>query len=86
MKTLSADTSPDAEAVLAEGMRKMPVWRKLRRVTEMNQLVQGLALADIRRRHPQADARELSMRLASRWLSPETMRRVWGWDPDTEGY
>jgi hypothetical protein len=24
--------------------------------------------------------------LASRWLSAETMRKVYGWDPDEEGY
>ena len=86
MKLLSRDTSPEAEAFLIEGMRTMPTWRKLRRVTEMGQFVQGLALADDRRRHPHAYSRELSFRLASLWLPTEIMRRVWGWDPDHEGY
>ena len=41
---------------------------------------------DIRRRHPDATSREQQLRLASRWLPAETMRRVFGWDPDREGY
>jgi len=86
MKTLSRDTSAEAEAFLIEGMRTMPAWRKLRRVTEMGQFVQELALADIRRRHPGAEPQELSLRLASLWLPAEIMRKVWGWDPDQEGY
>jgi hypothetical protein len=86
MSTLSVDTSPEAEAVVIEGMRAMPVWRKLRRVKELNQFLQGLALANIRRRHPEADERELSLRLASLWLPSETMKTVWGWDPDREGF
>lgn len=86
MNSLVQDTAPEAEAVLVRGMRAMPAWKKLRRVTEMNQLVQHLALSDITRRHPHASERELSLRLASRWLSADIMRRVWGWDPEREGY
>jgi len=86
MKPLSLDTSPEAERVLIEGYRKMPAWQKLQQVQELNQLVQQLALLDIRRRHPHASERELQLRLASRWLEPELMRRAFGWDPEVEGY
>jgi hypothetical protein len=81
-----SDTSPDAERVLIELYRRMPAWQKLRQVSELNRAVQQLALADIRRRHPHADEREQRLRLASRWLSADTMRKVYGWDPDEEGY
>lgn len=86
MKPLSLDTSPEAECVLVEGYRKMPAWRKLQQVQELTQLVQQLALLDIRRRHPDASERELQLRLASRWLEPELMRRAFGWDTEMEGY
>jgi hypothetical protein len=81
-----SDTSPEAEKVLIELYRRMPAWRKLRQVADLNQTLRLLALGDIRNRHPRADAREVKLRLASRWLSAETMRKVYGWDPEKEGY
>jgi len=81
-----SDTSPEAEKVLIELYRRMPAWQKLRQVSELTRAVQELALCDIRRRHPQADEREQKLRLASRWLRAETMRKVYGWDPEREGY
>ena len=81
-----SDTSPEAERVLIELYRRMPAWQKLRQVSQLTRAVQKLAMCDIRRRHPHADEREQQLRLASRWLDAETMRRVFGWDPDREGY
>ncbi len=81
-----SDTSPEAEKILIELYRRMPAWQKLRQVVELNRLLHSLALDDVRCRHPDADAHELKLRLASRWLSAETMRKVYGWDPDKEGY
>jgi hypothetical protein len=80
------DTDPKAEAILIEGYRRMSFSEKLERVFELTQAVRELALSDIRQRHPFAGERELALRLASRWLSPELMRRAFGWDPDIEGY
>ncbi len=71
---------------MIEGYRKMPVWRKLQQVREMTRLVYELAMNDVRRNYPQADERELKLRLASRWLDPELMRKAFGWDPEKEGY
>jgi hypothetical protein len=81
-----SDTSPEAEKILIELYRRKPAWRKLRQVSELTRAVQELALCDIRRRHPHADEREQRLRLASRWLDARTMRRVFGWDQDREGY
>lgn len=86
MKPLSPDTTPEAEAILIEGYRRMPVWKKLQQVGELTEMVGQLAMNDIRRRHPQADERELRLRLASRWIEPELMRKAFGWDSDKEGY
>ena len=86
MKTLSPDTSPEIEAILTEIYRRMPEGQKLRQVSELTRAVQELALADIRERHPNASEREWQLRLISRWLDAATMRLVYGWDPDQEGY
>ncbi len=51
----------------------------------LNRMAKELALADIRYRHPDDTPRQRRMRLASRWLDADTMRRVFGWDPDLEG-
>ena len=81
-----SDTSPEAEKVLIDLYRRAPSWKKLRQVSQLTRMVQELALSDIRRRHPHADEREQKLRLASRWLSADTMRQVFGWDPEKEGY
>jgi len=38
------------------------------------------------RRHPNADAREQALRVASRWIEPELMVRAFGWDVREVGY
>lgn len=87
MKTeLPNDTDPATEAILIEGYRAMSVAQKLERVRALTRAVQELALVDIRRRHPEADERELALRLASRWIEPDLMRRAFGWDPRDSGY
>ncbi len=80
------DTDPAVEAILIEGFRRMSPAQKLERVRALNQTVQALALADIRRRHPDADEREQALRLASRWIEPELMVRAFAWDIRKVGY
>jgi hypothetical protein len=80
------DTDPLVEAMLIEGYRRMSPAQKLERVRALTRAVQVLALADIRRRHPDADEREQSLRLASRWIEPELMVRAFGWDVRKVGY
>ena len=80
------DTHPAMEALLIDGYRKMSPTQKIERVRALTLAVQELALADIRRRHPEADDRERTLRLASRWIDPELMVRAFGWDARTAGY
>jgi hypothetical protein len=80
------DTHPKIEVLRIEGYRKMSPVQKLERVRSLTQAVQKLALLDVRRRHPNADAREQALRLASRWIEPELMVRAFGWDVAKEGY
>ena len=80
------DTHPAIRKMLIEGYRAMSPAQKLAIVDGLTQAVQELALLDICRRHPQADEREQSLRLASRWLDAETMLKVFGWDVRAKGY
>ena len=86
MTTLSCDTHPRAEAVMIEILRRMTPAQRLQRSFALRDAAQGLARSRILVEHPGASPHEVQMRLASLWLDAETMRRVWGWDPDVEGY
>ncbi|MCC2668246.1 MAG: hypothetical protein K0Q72_717 [Armatimonadetes bacterium] len=86
MKPQLNDTDPQVEAMLIEAYRRMAPSEKLASVQAGNRAVQKLQSADIRRRHPDADERELQLRLASRWIPRELMLKAFGWDPDVEGY
>ena len=81
-----SDTHPAIEQILVQGYRAMSPVEKLERVRAMTAAVEKLALADICRRHPQADPREQALRLASRWIAPDLMLRAFGWDVRTQGY
>ena len=86
MKPLFLDTSPRVEARLVEGYRRMSPRAKLERVREITRATQQLALLRLRARYPQATERELQLRLAALWLDGDVLRRVFGWDPDAQGY
>jgi hypothetical protein len=87
MKTQSLDTPPEIEEMMLERYRQMSPGEKLRAVQEMNQSVQLMALAGIRSRHgADLPERELRLRLAALWLDRETMIKIYGWDPEIEGY
>lgn len=83
---LPNDTDPRIEAILIDGYRAMSAAQKLERVRALTRTVQELALLDVRRRHPQADERELALRTASRWIDPDLMSRAFGWDTRDAGY
>lgn len=80
------DTHPDVDAMRIEAYRRMTPTQKLEIVCALNEAVRQLALADIRRRHPNADERELRLRLASRSLPPKLLLDAFGWDVAREGY
>ena len=86
MKTQSPDTHPDIEKIQIEGYRRMSAAEKLRLAGELNRFAVNLILADVRRRHPDADEREVRLRAAARWLPADLMRKAFGWDPDEKGY
>lgn len=77
-RTLSPDTSPDAEAVQIEIYRRMPARRKLELVAEANRTARELALAGLRSRHPEAGPEELFRRLMDLALGEELAAQVYG--------
>lgn len=77
-RTLSRDTSPEAEAVQIEIYRRMPAWRKLEIMEEANRNTRELALAGLRMRHPDAGPDELFRRLMDLTLGEELAERVYG--------
>jgi hypothetical protein len=86
MKTQSQDTPPEIEKIVIEGYRRMSAATKLAIMQDLIRSAYLLSLSDIMRRHPNASERELRLRLASRSIEPEVMRKVFGWDVDVEGY
>jgi hypothetical protein len=80
------DTDGEAQRRLVEGYRAMPPWRKYQVVQELNRRVTAAALADIRRRHPNATDRDNQFRLAARRMDPELLRKHFGWDIREHGY
>lgn len=86
MKPLSPDTTPEAQQMLFELMRRMPVHKRLALTCELIQAGRMLMLADLRRRFPQADEEELRRRLIARLLTRDEVIRAYGFDPEKEGY
>ena len=86
MKTLSPDTSPEAEAVLTQLLREAPVWKRVQMIDQMHDTLRQLILADLRRSYPNADQTEIKRRLTTRFLSRKQIIGAYGWDPKAEGY
>jgi hypothetical protein len=77
-RTLSRDTTPEAEAVQVEIFRRMSGRQKLALVEEANRNARELALAGLRLRHPDAGPEELFRRLMDLMLGEELAERVYG--------
>lgn len=83
-RQMNRDTTPEAEAVLLRLLREMPGWRKWALMEDLNRTARALALAGLRRRHPDAGPEELRRRLAELLLGPELAARAYGPRPETE--
>lgn len=79
------DTDRKVQAFLIEGWR-MSEAERLQKVFELNRLLVKLMEAEVRHRHPNADEREIRLRVASRWLPPELMQKAFGWNPKERGF
>jgi hypothetical protein len=73
-----ADTSPEAWKVLIGLLRKMSPSEKLQRTLEYSDMIRKFAEAGMRQRHPNADEREIFLRMARQNLGSELFRKVYG--------
>ncbi len=78
------DTSADAERVQLDLLRRMTPAEKAQLVSELTLAVQQLAFAGIRQMEPAASDDEIWLRLASRRLGSDTVRKVYAFDPDAK--
>jgi hypothetical protein len=87
MRTQSRDTPPEIEEMMLERYRQMEPMEKLWQVFDLNRRAQMMAAMRIQAQYgPDLPERELRLRLAALWLDRETMIKVYGWDPEVEGY
>jgi hypothetical protein len=80
------DTDRKVQALLIEGYKRMSEAERLQKVFELNRLLVKLMEAEVRHRYPNADEREIRLRVASRWLPPELMQKAFGWNPKERGF
>jgi hypothetical protein len=76
VKTQSPDTSPEAERVLIELTRKLPVARRLELAWQWSATMRRLGWENVRASHPGADEAELRRHYAARLLGPELASKV----------
>jgi hypothetical protein len=86
MKPISPDTSPEAQRMHFELMRKLPGWKRLRLAFELTAAIRELVLTDIRDRFIGASDEEIRRRFIARVLPREDVIRAFGFDPKQEGY
>jgi hypothetical protein len=82
-----ADTSPEAWEVFLACVRRMSPAQRMLRALELSDMVRGLAEQGVRQRFPQADEREVFLRVARLRLGDELFRKAYGEDalPDGDG-
>lgn len=76
------DTDPKALKVFIELHRRMTEGERLARMFEMCEFQEALQTASVRSMYPEADARELFLRVAERRLGPELTRKAYGWSSE----
>jgi hypothetical protein len=79
------DTDPRAMEVWLDLQRNMPRGEKLAAVLSASQFVLQMYEMGVRRLHPDADDREVLLRVAARHLPRQSMIDAYGWDPEEHG-
>jgi hypothetical protein len=82
MSTRPLDTTEESWRIVEEGIQRMTPAERVQRAISLTIFAHGLALANIRRLHPDEDDRKHRLRLAARYIDAETMRRAFGYVDD----
>jgi len=77
MTSLSSDTHPKMEQMQIELIRRMPAWKKLAMVDDLNETVKTLAISGLKQRHPEASSKQIQRMLAELMLGVELARKVY---------
>jgi hypothetical protein len=77
MTTLYSDTDPKMEALQIQFIRRMPAWKKMSIVNDLNETVKTLAISGIKQRHPHATPEQVQRMLADLILGAELARKVY---------
>jgi hypothetical protein len=75
------DTSAEALAVFYEVQRKRSVGQKLMDVFDLSEGLFEMVKAGVRKRHPQAEEREVFLRAVASRVPRALMIQAYGWDP-----
>ncbi len=78
MTALYSDTHPKLEAMQIQIIRRMPAWKKLSIVNDLNETVKALAVSGIKQRHPAATPDQVQRILAELMLGTEMAEKVYG--------
>jgi hypothetical protein len=74
---LHSDTSPEVEQLQVELLRRMPAWKKLALLDDLNETVRAFAISGIKQRHPEATPERIRRLLAESMLGPELASKVY---------
>jgi hypothetical protein len=77
MDTPISDTNPKIEQLQIEIIQRMPSWRKIALVDDLNETVKVFAISGIRQRYPDASPEQIHRRLADLMLGPELASKVY---------
>jgi hypothetical protein len=77
MSALYPDTHPKIEQMQIEFIRRMPAWKKLAIVDDLNETVKTLAVSGIKQRNPNASPEQVQRMLAELMLGKELARKVY---------
>lgn len=86
MKPLSLDTTPAAQQMHFQLMRRLPDWKRLKLAFALTHATRQLVLADIGYRFAGASSEEIRRRFIARVLPRDDVIRAYGFDPKQEGY
>ena len=72
-----SDTPPQTEALQIQIIRRMPAWKKMSIVDDLNETVKTLAVSGIKQRHPHATPEQVRRMLAELVLGAELAHKVY---------
>jgi len=67
------------EALQIQVIRRMPAWKKIAIVDDLNETVKMLAVSGIKQRHPSATPEQVHRMLAELMLGEDLARKVYGY-------